>query len=177
MTRLAVALLIAMGAASTATFAADPPTNTNIAARPMMPAPSTEVFVNKAAAGNLFEIESSKLALSKTTSAKVRMFANEMVKDHSEAAAKFKQAVGDARLKMPAEALETPQQTAMVDLKAEEGPTFDRDYINQQYKAHVMTVDMFQAYADAGDNPRLTRFAQEMLPILKTHLDRVTRLR
>ena len=175
MTRWAVALLMAMGLGSATALAADPPANT--AARPATAAPSTDVFLTKTAAGNLFEIESSKLALSKTKSEQIRTFANEMVKDHTAAGTKFKQAVSEAKLKAPAEALAPEQQTTMVDLKAEEGPAFERDYVNQQYKAHVQTVDMFQAYADNGDNPRLKQFAREMLPTLKTHLDHATNLR
>jgi putative membrane protein len=42
-------------------------------------------LLSKTAAGNLFEIESSKLALSKTRTSQVRTFANEMVKDHTDA--------------------------------------------------------------------------------------------
>ncbi len=174
MTRFGIALLIALGVASPA-FAADPPANT--AARPAVTAPSTDVFLAKTAVGNLFEIESSKLALSKTKTAQVRTFANEIVKDHTEAGAKFKLAVADARLKPPAETLDAQHQTAMNDLKSKDGAAFDKSYTDDQYRAHVETVDMFQAYADGGDNARMKQFAKGMLPTLKTHLDHVTKLR
>ena len=175
MTRLGIALLIALGVASAAAFAADPPANT--AARPATAAPSTDVFLTKTAGGNLFEIESSKLALTKTKTAPVRTFANEMVRDHIEAGAKFKQAVADAKLTPPSEALDAQHQTAINDLKGKDGSAFDKAYIDDQYRAHVQTVDMFQAYADGGDNARIKQFAQQMLPTLKTHLGHVTKLR
>jgi putative membrane protein len=166
---------MALGAASATAFAADPPAST--AARPVMAAPSTDVFLTKTAVGNLFEIESSKLALSKTRTAQVRTFANEMVKDHTDAGMKFKQAVTEARLTPPPAAMDAQHQSAMKDLKGQDGAVFEKAYIDDQYRAHVETVDMFQAYADGGDNARMKQFAQQVLPILKTHLDHVTKLR
>ena len=65
----------------------------------------------------------------------------------------------------------------MNDLKAKDVTVFDKAYIDEQYKAHVETVDMFEAYAKGGDNATMKQFAQQLLPTLKTHLDHVTKLR
>jgi putative membrane protein len=70
------------------------------------PALATAEFVTSAAAGNQFEIDSSKLALSRTRSDAVKRFAQRMVEDHTDAAAKFKTAAAEAKLSPPGAALD-----------------------------------------------------------------------
>lgn len=36
---------------------------------------------------------------------------------------------------------------------------------------------MFEAYAKGGDNGRMKQFASDMLPMLKMHLDHVSKLK
>jgi putative membrane protein len=175
MTRLAVALAIALGAPSGTALAADPPPRS--ATRPAVAMPTTKEFLSKTAVGNLFEIESSKLALSRAKTKQVRTFADEMVRDHTEAGMKFKQAVSDGKLTMPPVKLDSQHQAALNELKSKDRASFDKAYVDEQYKAHVETVDMFQAYADGGDDARMKLFAEQMLPILKTHLDHAIKLR
>ncbi len=100
MIRFAFVFAILLAIASSAS-AADPATNQAAG----LPAP-TATFVAMAAAGNLFEIQSSELALRRSHSGAVREFANRMVTDHNAAAAKFKQAMADAKLTPPAEKLD-----------------------------------------------------------------------
>ena len=171
MARFAFVFAILLAIASPA-FAADPVTNQ--AAGPTVP-PAT--FVATAAAGNLFEIDSSELALRRSQSSAVRDFANRMVVDHNAAAAKLKQAVADAKLTPPAEKLDAKHQAMLDDLKAKDAASFDRAYIEVQYNAHVETVALFQSYAKGGETGRLKAFAADVLPTLQGHLDHVTKMR
>jgi putative membrane protein len=171
---LAAALPLVLAAAP-ASFAADPPARQ--ATAPAMATPSTSTFLTNTAVANLFEIESSKVALGKTKADKVKAFANQMVTDHTQAGTKFKQAVADAKLTPPAEKLDAKHQALLDDLKKKDGSAFDEAYIKAQYDGHVETVAMFEAYAKGGDNARMKQFANEMLPTLKTHLDHVGKMR
>jgi putative membrane protein len=162
-------------AAAPAIFAADPPARQGTV--PAMATPSTSTFLTNTAVANLFEIESSKVALTKTKADKVKSFANQMVTDHTQAGTKFKQAVSDAKLTPPAEKLDAKHQALLDDLKKKDGTAFDAAYIKAQYDGHVETVAMFEAYAKGGDNARMKQFANEMLPTLKMHLDQVSKLR
>jgi putative membrane protein len=155
--------------------AADPPAKT--AAAPAMTTPSTATFLTNTAVANLFEIESSKAALAKSKNDKVKAFANQMVTDHSAAGTKFKQAVADAKLTLPAEKLDAKHQALLDGLKKQDGGAFDTAYIKAQYDGHVETVGMFEAYAKGGDNARMKQFANDMLPTLKMHLDHVSKLK
>jgi putative membrane protein len=139
--------------------------------------PSTADFLTKAEAGNKFEIESSKLALDKSKAEAVRTFANMMVKDHGEAAAKMKSAVTEAKLSAPPDALDAKHKAMLDDLAKKEGPAFDKAYVEAQLKGHEETVALFQAYANGGDNPRIKQFAKDLLPTLRMHLEHVRKIK
>lgn len=165
-----VALALASVSAAPA-FAADPPST---AAAPASTAtPATGSFLTTVAASNLFEIESSRLALTKSGNEKVKAFANQMVADHTQAGTKFKQAVTEAKLPPPAEKLDTRHQAILDDLTKRDGTGFDQAYIKAQHDAHVEAVALFDAYARSGENPRIKKFAAELLPTLKQHLQQV----
>lgn len=144
-------------------FAADPP--------------PTNVFIAQVAVGTTFEVESSKLALSRSKADPVRRFATAMVQDHEEAAVKFKKALAEAKLQAPTGVLDTKHKAIVGKLRQQDAASFDKSYIDVQYTAHKETVDLFEAYAARGENPRLKQFAQELLPTLRRHLEHVARLR
>lgn len=157
-------------------FPADPPPARQAAA-PAMATPSTSTFLANTATANLFEIESSKVALDKTKNDKIKAFANRMVTDHTAAGAKFKQAVADAKLTPPAEKLDAKHQSLLDDLKKKDGTALDAAYVKAQHDGHVETVAMFEAYAKGGDNAGMKQFASDTLPTLKSHLDEVSKLK
>jgi putative membrane protein len=153
-------------------------------ARPAPTAPQTaaasvtaSTFVPTVAVSNQFEIESSQLALSRSTSKAVKDFANRMITDHNMAGAKFKQALADAKITPPAEKLDAKHQVIIDRLKAANGAAFDAAYIEAQTTAHIEAVDLFKAYAKDGDTPRLKAFAADVLPTLEGHLDHVKHLK
>ena len=172
---LAVSALPLILASAPAAFAADPPAKQ--AAAPAMATPSTSTFLTNTAVANLFEIESSKVALAKTKNDKIKAFANQMVTDHTGAGTKFKQAAADAKLTPPAEKLDAKHQALLDDLKKKDATAFDTAYVKAQHDGHVETVAMFEAYAKGGDNARMKQFANEMLPTLKAHLDQVSKIK
>lgn len=64
--------------------------------------PSTADFVRTAALSDLFEIQSAKLALDRSSDAKVQSFAQQMLKDHQATTAQLKEAIaGRANIAAP----------------------------------------------------------------------------
>jgi putative membrane protein len=167
-----VTILLVALAAPVPAFAADPPSTAAATA----PALSTDAFLAKLVLGNKFEIDSSKLAGSKSRSETVKAFASRMVRDHNDAAAKLKQALVDAKLEAPIDVLDTRHQALYDELKKKEGMAFDQAYVDAQTKGHVETVTMVEAYARDGDDPRIRAFANDVLPTLRSHLDHVKKL-
>jgi putative membrane protein len=173
MFRFAVILAVAIATANfTPSFAADP--STKQASAPVEP---TATFVARAAFGNMFEVESSKLALERSNAGAVKAFAQRMVDDHSAASVKFKEAVLEAKLAMPPDKLDAKHQAIVDELAARQGGDFDKAYIEAQYKAHIETVELFKGYAQAGEDTRMRAFAAEMLPKLEAHLEHVSKMR
>lgn len=131
--------------------------------------PSTQDFVTKAATGDLFEIEASKLAEERADAAS-KTFAAKMIKDHTETSAELKALVSSG--KVPATlptALDSSHQKKLDKLKGLTGVQFDRQYDDMQRAAHKDAVSMFQRYARRGDNPDLKTFASKYLPHLQEH--------
>jgi len=65
--------------------------------------------------------------------------------------------LAEAKLPPPPAKLSAEHRAVLADLKSKKAAAFDKAYIEAQYTAHVETVDLFKAYAEAGDNARLPR--------------------
>ena len=131
--------------------------------------PSTQDFVTKAAIGDMFEIESSKLAQERADAAS-KSFAARMIKDHTETSDELKALVSSGKVKasLPG-ALDRSHRSKLDKLKGLNGAQFDRQYDDMQRAAHKDAVSMFDRYAKRGDNGDLKAFASKHLPHLQGH--------
>lgn len=129
-------------------------------------------FANTAASSDTFEIETSKLAADKAASAKVKTFAQSMVKAHTESTAKLKIAAAAASPPVtPVPQLSAMQQQTLTELQGKSGADFDTAYAKAQIDAHQMTLDALKAYSASGDVPSLKSFATAMVPTVTAHLN------
>lgn len=156
---LAVALSTSMGAAFAAT---------------------SNDFVDSAAAGGIAEVETSRLALEKSSSADIKAFANMMITDHSKANDELTALAKKHDIKVPdSTTLVKQAKEKILDLRDE---SFDAAYANNQVKAHEDTLSLFKKEADTVTDDRtkgateLKGFAQKMLPALEKHLDMAKKL-
>ena len=136
----------------------------------------TAAFVQQAAVGNLFEVETSKLALDRSQNATIKTFAKLMVNDHSAAGVKLADAISDARQPRPPFKLDARHQALFDDLAARKGADFDKFFVEVQHKAHIEAVALFEGYAATGEDTRLRALAGELLPTLKGHLARIEKI-
>src|SRR3954470_18744951 len=85
-------------------------------------APSAQDFVTKVAISDMFEIQSSQLALAKQADADTKPFAEKMVQDHQKTSTELKALVdgGKVRATLPT-ALDTQYQKMLEELKAKNG--------------------------------------------------------
>jgi putative membrane protein len=129
-------------------------------------------YVTKAAIGDRFEIQSSKLALQRASDDKVKTFASRMVKDHTASSAKMKRIIKAEQLPLtvPAELDDAHRQ--MIDsLSAANGGAFDHMYLEMQMKAHEEALALHQGYAQSGLEPKLRDFAQKTSAVVQMHLE------
>lgn len=133
----------------------------------------TATFVKTVLGANMFEIESSKLALDKASADDVKTFAQQMIDDHTKAGEAFKAALEKVQTTSAIQAAGSPMdakaQGMLDELKAASGDDFQARYIMMQADAHKETVALFTAYANSGDDPALKEFAKATLPVLQMH--------
>lgn len=132
-------------------------------------------FVNQAASGGLFEVQSSELALQRSQDAEVQQFANQMITDHTANNQELMATAQSAGLTVPA-AIASPHAELMQSLEGAEGDAFDTTYAQAQTTAHETAVTLYQTYAQGGDNQALVAYAEKSLPVLQQHLEHAQQL-
>ncbi|WP_184692046.1 DUF4142 domain-containing protein [Rhizobium leguminosarum] len=133
--------------------------------------PKTEDFVKEAAASDMFEIASSKLAAERGDDA-TRAFAKQMLADHQKTSDELKALVSGGKVKatLPA-AMSSAQQSMLDKLNGLKGDDFNEQYHSDQEEAHEDAVDLFKRYGNEGDNPELKAWAASTRPALEHHLE------
>jgi putative membrane protein len=140
-------------------------------------ADGTQAFLSQAAGVNRFQIASGQLAVRKTQSEVVHGFAHQMILDYSAAGMKLRQAAADAKLPVR-DALDERHKAAFDQLtKTPPGKTLSKAYFETQEKVLRDDLALFEGYARSGDNERLQVFAQDMVPVLRGHLEQLGKLR
>lgn len=138
---------------------------------------TAEQFVAAAVPSNLFEIQSSELALQRASTANVQQFAQQMITDHTAAGARLQALLAqNATVEAPPMSLDPPHEAMLTQLTNATAENFDVVYINLQLQAHEEAVSLFSAYSTSGDDPVLRLFAAETLPVLRHHLSEVLAL-
>lgn len=125
-------------------------------------------FVEDASASGIAEIETSKIALQKSTAADVKTFAQQMINDHTAANKELASIAQKKKLKVASDAELMNKAKAMI-LKHRDGESFDEGYANNQVKAHEQTIELFKKAA-ASEDAELAAFATATLPKLEHHL-------
>jgi putative membrane protein len=149
---------------------AAPPTQppTSAAAGSSRLSATDQDFVNNAAIGGLFEVEAGKIAAKKAANPQVRQFAERMVRDHSEADNKLKRDVSAAGGTVPNE-LDSQHQQELQQITSQQGPDFDRNYMQMMVKDHDTDAQDFGKAAQTLQDPRLKQFAAQTLKVIQEH--------
>lgn len=140
-------------------------------------APSTEDFVLQAASSDMFEIESSRLAVERASDEATKNFAQQMLDDHQKTSNELKQLVesGKVNAQIPTAMIDA-HQSMLNDLKEAEADEFNEEYLSAQEDAHEQAVDLFQRYGSEGENPDLKAWAANTVPALQHHLQMVEQM-
>lgn len=137
-----------------------------------------QAFVNKAAASDRFEIETSKLVASSAASSAVMAYARDMIAAHTASSAKLKATLAkDPSAIVPDDQLGPSQRAALDDMKMKKGYIFDAAYVAAQVHGHDETLTELKNYAASGDNAALKAFAEGMIPTVEQHLARAKNLK
>jgi putative membrane protein len=179
-----LALAACSGADSNAptetTTVAFEPTGAESEAAPMAGTPATPVdaasYISKAGAGDLWEIESSKALLAKSTNSEVKAFAQMMIDHHGKSTAQVKAAAGEAQMTVSPPGLDAEQRTMLAEFKAAEAATIDAIYLSHQKNAHEAALALHQGFAASGDTAPLKKSARAIVPVIETHRTELAKL-
>ncbi|WP_117191963.1 DUF4142 domain-containing protein [Rhizobium terrae] len=133
-------------------------------------APKTQDFVTEAASSDMFEIESSKLAVERSDD-KTKTFAQQMLTDHQKTSDELKSLVigGKVQATIPT-AMSSAHQSMLDDLKKLQGDDFTKQYHSDQEDVHEDAVDLFKRYGEEGEDVELKAWAAKTRPALEHHL-------
>ncbi|CAG9181103.1 DUF4142 domain-containing protein [Cupriavidus respiraculi] len=127
-------------------------------------------FLENAAQGGLAEVEASKLAEQKASSADVKSFAAQMIKDHTKVNDELKQLASTKGYTPPTEP-SVMQRTEMKALSVLDGEKFDKMYSSRiGVAAHEATLKQFREAAQRAQDPDVKAFAAKHVPDLEHHL-------
>lgn len=138
---------------------------------------STEGFVSAAAMGDMYEIESSKIALQRAKTAEVKAFAQMMIDHHTQTSDGLKAAIKASNLTLapPAE-LDERRKGLLQNLRAAGDADFELAYLHQQLAAHLEALTLHGGYADRGDDPALKAVAAKTKPVVEKHIAELRRI-
>ena len=145
------------------------------AAQPTAPAAAVtdpQQFADMAASSNMFEIQSSELALEMSQNEEVRAFAEQMIADHTLAGEDMMEAAELDGITPPSEMNEQHQSQYDALASADEA-AFDQGYIEAQVMAHEEAVGLFEGFSTEGEESAMRDFAVQTLPTLQMHLEHV----
>ncbi|GGE73183.1 putative membrane protein [Paenalcaligenes hominis] len=134
-------------------------------------------FLKEAAQAGHYEIESANEALARSQDKQVQEFARMMLQEH-ERIDKELNALAVAKDQALPTSASMMQQGKVLLLKGKEGHEFDQYYAEHlAIKAHEDAIELFEKQAKNGDDDEITGFAQDVLPLLKQHLQHAQSLK
>jgi putative membrane protein len=125
-------------------------------------------FMRMAAHSDQFEIQSSQLALQKSSNPEVRAYAQMMIQEHTQSSQQLSQIAAQMGYTLPTEPSEF-QQAVIEQLAQLSGAEFDRAYMEAQANGHDQTAAIYRTEIGQGQAPALKTFAAQILPIVEEH--------
>lgn len=132
-------------------------------------------YVEKAAIGDMFQIEASKIALERSKVQPVKDFAQMMIDAHMATSKEMGGLATTAGVMAPS-ALDNDHTAKLDELRTASLQDFDDKYIDQQTAVHSAALDLHKDYANNGKDAALQAFAAKTAPVVDAHLQAVKAL-
>jgi putative membrane protein len=133
-------------------------------------------FVGQANLGAPFQVDSGRIAETKSPSPAVRSYAHLMVTTHIPVVDALN-AILQRKNVTPSNTLLHGAYDAMLfTLYADHGAAFDQNYVNGQVEYQKGNAALFRQENQNGSDPDLKEFARQTLPKIEDHLQRALKL-
>lgn len=127
-------------------------------------------FIEKAAAGGMFEVEAARLASEKASDPQIKAFAAKLMDHHQQANQELKQ-IADARGVMLPTKLPSKEQAMIDKLSKAEGDKFDKEFLKTVgLRDHKEDIRQFENAQNETSDAELKSWIAKTLPTLRTHL-------
>lgn len=125
-------------------------------------------FIVMAAQGNNAEIQTSRLALQKSTDQEIRRYAQQMIDEHSRANERLAAVAAQYGVTLPSDP--GPLNTAIAQqLTPLNGAEFDRAYMEAQENAHLRSIGLYRTVIQQGQAADVQAYASAILPSVDNH--------
>jgi putative membrane protein len=125
-------------------------------------------FMQKAAQGNMAEVQLGKVGVQRAENPDVKQFAQRMIDDHTQANDELKQLAGKQDVKIP-EDIQPKHKVSMSRLSSLSGGDFDRAYMREMVTEHDEDVALFERQSKATKDADLKGWIDKTLPVLRRH--------
>jgi putative membrane protein len=126
-------------------------------------------FLQTSAAGDLFEIQAGKVALTKAQLPTTRAYAAKLVSDHSKSLADVRTIAKADGISLPTQPLPTMREV-LAQVSAHSGLSFDVAYLKAEVTDHFGDIAGGVKEVERGVNGRIRANAANDLPVLRYHL-------
>ena len=134
-----------------------------------------KMFVRKAMAGGLAEVQMGQLAAQKGSSDQVKSFGQKMVDDHTKLNQQMMPIAEQMGVKTPAK-LEKKDQAEYDKLNGLAGAEFDKEYLSFMVKDHHKDLEAFRAEMGSTQDPTLKTAVQQGAQVIDQHAQMVDTL-
>ncbi|RNI29474.1 DUF4142 domain-containing protein [Rufibacter immobilis] len=127
-------------------------------------------FMMRAAASDMFEIQSGELAKTKGAQQSTKDFGQQLVTDHTRSSNEMKALATKLGITLPT-TLPADKQAMLTELNGLSGMAFDRRFAAMQVTAHEEAVNLYETSEDNIENDEVEAFINKTLPVLQMHLE------
>lgn len=135
-----------------------------------------QTYVQNAAASDLFEIETSRLALERATLPSIKTYAQMMIDEHTKSSNELRAAAQQAGIAVPA-AIPADKQAKIAALRGMTGEAFDRQYFADQRTSHQETLAKVNEYLAQAQPGPLKDHASKLTGVVQKHLNGLEKIR
>lgn len=133
-------------------------------------------FLAKAASGGMLEVEMGKQVAARAVTPDAKKFAEQMVADHTKSNAELMDLAKKKNITLPT-TLGDDHAKVLKDVVEEKGVKMDQEYMKEMLKDHEEDVKEFTDASIKASDPDIKAFAAKNVPVLKMHLDMVTKMK
>lgn len=133
-------------------------------------------FLAKAASGGMLEVAMGKAVAARAVTPDAKKFAEQMVSDHTKANAELMALAAKKNITLPT-TLSNDHKDVLKDVTEEKGVKMDQEYMKVMLKDHEEDVKEFTDASIKASDPDIKAFAAKQVPVLKMHLDMVTKMK